>query len=124
MNPNDALARFNALESAQQSHEQRMQEMEFLHEEQRRLNQGQLQLNRTLQENLTVMAAIQQRQAEVQKHQAEQLVAHDTALVKFRETLVAHDAALARFRETMDEFFDKLHGVIGYLDNLPRQPPS
>ena len=62
------------------------------------------------------MAEIQQRQAEVQKLQAAELDA-------VRERTLAHEKWSNDFRERLNEIGDKLDGLIGYVDRLPKQPP-
>ena len=54
------------------------------------------QIAGSLRDALTVTAAIQQRQAEVQKAQAE---------------------SIAHLFQAVDEVTDKLNGLIGFLDN-------
>jgi BrnA antitoxin of type II toxin-antitoxin system len=70
-----------------------------------------------LRDALIVTAGIQRRQAAVQKTQAEEL---DAA----RELIIAVEQSTTRLKVAVDEVADKLNGLIGYLDNLPRQPPQ
>jgi uncharacterized coiled-coil protein SlyX len=63
-----------------------------------------------LEDALVITSAIQQRQSEVQKSQA--------------QTLDRLDQSMTRLTVTVDELSDKLNGLIGYFDNLPRNPPQ
>jgi septal ring factor EnvC (AmiA/AmiB activator) len=74
------------------------------------------EVQKQLEDTLVVMAAIQERQARVQREQAEEL---DTLRARER----AHDKWLANFEEKMSEIEDKLNGLIGYLDDQ-RHPPA
>ncbi len=69
-----------------------------------------------LRDAMIVTAGIQRRQAEVQKTQAEEL---DAA----RERLLAMERSADRLKTVVEELADKLNGLTGYLDNLPRQGP-
>ena len=71
-----------------------------------------------LQDTLIVVAAIQERQAKVQRLQAEELDALRTMLI---EGLKLHEEANRKFDEKMAEIEDKLNGLIGYMDG--RRPP-
>jgi len=69
------------------------------------------------------MAEIQRRQAEVQKLQAAELDA-------VRERTLAHEKWSQKmekwsedFGQRLAEIGDKLDGLIGYVDRLPKQPP-
>lgn len=70
----------------------------------------------SLQDTLVVMADIQRRQAEVQQLQAAELDA-------VRERVLAHEKWSDDFRERLNEMGDKLDGLIGYVDPLPKQSP-
>jgi hypothetical protein len=72
-----------------------------------------------LQETLIVVSAIQERQAKVQRIQAEDLDALRTMLIDGQRL---HEQRMARFDETMIEIEDKLNGLIGYLDDSRRPP--
>ena len=56
-----------------------------------------------LRDGLIVTSEIQRRQSEVQKSQAE---------------------SIDHLYKAVDELTGKLNGLIGYLDNLPRNPPQ
>jgi len=71
---------------------------------------------RELREAVIVTAEVQRRQAAVQRMQAEGLATHEDRMRQF-------DEAVARFGLKLDEFGDKLNGLIGYIDNMPRQNP-
>jgi hypothetical protein len=75
---------------------------------------------RQLQNTLVVMASIQERQAAVQKTQADELEAvRDFMLESTRrheEQLRLHEERMARIDQNLIEITDKLNGLIGYLD--------
>ena len=73
-----------------------------------------------LQDTLIVVAAIQERQAKVQRLQAEELDALRTMLIEGQKL---HEQRMAKFDEKMLEIEDKLNGLIGYLD-YRRRPPE
>lgn len=70
---------------------------------------------KSLQHTLVVMAEIQNRQSEIQKAQAADLDA-------FRQRIFQHEKWSARMEEVLSEMSDKLNGLIGYVDRLPKQP--
>lgn len=69
-----------------------------------------------LRDAAIVTAEVQRRQAEIQRMQAEGLATHEIRMRQF-------DEAIARFGLKLNEFGDKLNGLIGYIDNMPRQKP-
>lgn len=76
---------------------------------------------RQLQDTLVVVTAVQERQAAVQRLQAEELDAAREHLRIIRAGQELHEQRMKLFDEKMLEIEDKLNGLIGYLD---RQKPS
>ena len=72
---------------------------------------------KSLQDTAVVMAEIQRRQSEIQKLQAAEIDA-------LRERVFQHDKWSARIEEVILEMGDKLNGLIGYVDRLPKRPPG
>ena len=71
-----------------------------------------------VQETLTVMAGIQQRQASVIRAHGEWLEEHDKSMALHRKRMDHIDERLA-------EITDKLDGLIGFMDGFTRRnPPS
>jgi hypothetical protein len=70
-----------------------------------------------LQDMVIVMAGIQERQANVQKGQAEWL-----------EQLQAgwdqHEKRMAHVEQNLAEITDKLNALIGYIDGMQRDKPQ
>lgn len=79
-----------------------------------------------IQDTLTVMVGIQDRQARVQKLQAEELDAMRTMLLESvrtsREQFAIHERRMAKFDEKMLEIEEKLNGLIGYMDGMQKPP--
>jgi len=69
-----------------------------------------------LREAAIVTADVQRRQAETQQRQAE--IQRMQA-----EGLAAHEERMRRVESNLAEISDKLNGLIGYIDNLPRRGP-
>jgi predicted nucleic acid-binding Zn-ribbon protein len=80
-----------------------------------------------LQDTLIVVAAIQERQAKVQRLQAEELDAVRTLLIEgqklHEQRMAKFDEKMLEIEEKMLEIEDKLNGLIGYLD-YRRRPPE
>jgi hypothetical protein len=72
---------------------------------------------RSLQDTAVVMAEIQRRQTEVQKTQAGLV----ESLLEYRQQA---EKNLARVTVRLAEITDKLDGLIGFVDRLPKQPPQ
>lgn len=79
--------------------------------------QRQAKLRQDMQDTLVVMAAIQKRQADVQKDQA-------ASITRLHKSVNRLSKSFTRLSLKVDELADKLNGVVGYLDNLPRNPPQ
>ena len=75
-----------------------------------------------LQDTLIVVAAIQERQAKVQRLQAEELDAMREHMQMLRAGQKLHEEANRKFDEKMAEIEDKLNGLIGYVDDRRRPP--
>lgn len=79
-----------------------------------------------LQGTLIVMAAIQERQAKVQRMQAEELDALRSMLIEglrvHEQRMAKHDENMGEFDVKMLEIEDKLNGLIGYIDRTRRPP--
>jgi hypothetical protein len=85
---------------------------------------------RSLQESMTVMDAIQSRQAARVKEHQEWLegltthqMNHEIWLDNMRKDDEASKKRMAHIEETLLEIGDKLNGLIGYMDNQ-HQPPT
>lgn len=76
----------------------------------------------SLQGTLIVMAEIQRRQSEVQKLQAAELDAVRERVVAHEKWSEAMEKWSNEFAQRMSEIGDKLDGLIGYVDRLPKQP--
>jgi hypothetical protein len=72
---------------------------------------------RSLQDTAVVMAEIQHRQSEVQKTQAGLI----ESLLEFRQQT---EKSLAHAAVRLAEITDKLDGLIGFVDRLPKRPPQ
>jgi hypothetical protein len=72
---------------------------------------------RSLQDTAVVMAEIQRRQSDVQKTQAGMV----ESLLEFRQQT---EKNLAHVAVRMAEITDKLDGLIGFVDRLPKRPPQ
>ena len=72
---------------------------------------------RSLQDTAVVMAEIQRRQSEVQKTQAGLV----EGLLEFR---LQTEKNLAHVTVRLAEITDKLDGLIGFVDRLPKHPPQ
>jgi hypothetical protein len=86
---------------------------------------------RQLHETATVMANIQARQAEVLKGHSEWLeaeqawiVRHEKWLESQQAAIVRHEQMMAIFDAKMVEIEDKLNGLIGFVDDLPKRKPE
>jgi hypothetical protein len=67
-----------------------------------------------LKDTLVVMAEIQRRQAEVQKMQAERIVATE-------EGMKLHEQRMNHVDLNLSEITDKLNGLIGFMDGYFRK---
>ena len=72
---------------------------------------------RSLQDTVVVMAEIQRRQSDVQKTQAGLV----ESLLEFRQQ---SEKNLAHATVRLAEITDKLDGLIGFVDRLPKRPPQ
>ena len=72
---------------------------------------------RSLQDTAVVMAEIQRRQSDVQKTQAGLV----ESLLEFRQQT---EKNLAHVAVRLAEITDKLDGLIGFVDRLPKRPPQ
>ena len=72
---------------------------------------------RSLQDTAVVMAEIQRRQSDVQKTQAGLV----ETLLEFRQQT---EKNLAHVTVRLAEITDKLDGLIGFVDRLPKRPPQ
>jgi hypothetical protein len=72
---------------------------------------------RSLQDTAVVMAEIQRRQSDVQKTQAGLV----ESLLEFRQQT---EKNLAHVTVRLAEITDKLDGLIGFVDRLPKRPPQ
>jgi hypothetical protein len=72
---------------------------------------------RSLQDTAVVMAEIQRRQSDVQKTQ----VGLVESLLEFRQQT---EKNLAHVTVRLAEITDKLDGLIGFVDRLPKRPPQ
>lgn len=72
---------------------------------------------RSLQDTAIVMAEIQRRQSDVRKTQAGML----ESLLEFRQQT---EKNLAHVAVRLAEITDKLDGLIGFVDRLPKRPPQ
>jgi hypothetical protein len=70
---------------------------------------------RSLQDTAVVMAEIQRRQSDVQKTQAGLV----ESLLEFRQQT---EKNLAHVTVRLAEITDKLDGLIGFVDRLPKRP--
>jgi|HubBroStandDraft_3_1064219.scaffolds.fasta_scaffold2220719_1 hypothetical protein len=72
---------------------------------------------RSLQDTAVVMAEIQRRQSDVQKTQAGLV----ESLLEFRQQT---EKNLAHVAVRLAEITDKLDGLVGFVDRLPKRPPQ
>ena len=72
---------------------------------------------RSLQDTAVVMAEIQRRQSDVQKTQAGMV----ESSLEFRQQT---ERNLAQVAVRLAEITDKLDGLIGFVDRLPKRPPQ
>ena len=86
---------------------------------------------RSLQESMTVMDAIQSRQAaRIKEHQewmeglATHQMNHEIWLNDMRKGQELHEKRMAQIDETLLEIGDKLNGLIGYMDNQHKPPTN
>ena len=71
------------------------------------------EINR-LQETLVLMAEIQRRQADVQRIQAERIIATE-------EGMKLHEQRMNHIELNLSEITDKLNGLIGFMDGYLRK---
>ena len=71
------------------------------------------EINR-LQETLVLMAEIQRRQADVQRIQAERIIATE-------EGMKLHEQRMNHIELNLSEITDKLNGLIGFMDGYFRK---
>lgn len=74
----------------------------------------------SLKDTLVVMAALERRQAEVQKLQAHELDSMCELLVEMREGMALHEKRMAHIERNLEEATDKLNGLIGFRDGFTR----
>ena len=86
---------------------------------------------RSLQESMTVMDAIQARQAaRIKEHQewmeglTTHQMNHEIWLQDMRKGQNLHEKRMAHIDETLLEIGDKLNGLIGYIDNQHKPPTN
>jgi hypothetical protein len=72
-----------------------------------------------LEDTLTVVIGIQERQARVQKLQAEELDALRTFMI---DGFKRHEERMDHIDERLAEITDKLDGLIGFMDNYFKRP--
>lgn len=97
--------------------EQRLAQMEEMH----RRHTERL---RELDDTLTVMANIQQRQAAVQLGQAEWLERLQRMAEEREHSEKLHQQRMALFDSKMLEIEEKLNALIGVVDGMQRKPPA
>jgi hypothetical protein len=67
-----------------------------------------------LQDTLVLMAEIQRRQADVQRVQAERIIATE-------EGMKLHEQRMNHIELNLSEIMDKLNGLIGFMDGYFRK---
>jgi hypothetical protein len=72
---------------------------------------------RSLKDTAVVMAEVQRRQSDVQKTQAGLV----ESLLEFRQQT---EKNLAHVAVRLAEITDKLDGLVGFVDRLPKRPPQ
>ena len=76
------------------------------------------QVLRQLQDTATVMAGIQQRQAEVLKGHGEWLEQHELALARHKDWQEKHESNIAQIESNLREATEKLNALIVVVDGM------
>jgi hypothetical protein len=109
----DVAERQKAAELRQEAAERRQEAAD------RRMDRFERNLTRVANLGMRARNDLKRRAEEAAQRAAE----HEKVQAEMEKWRVLHEARMARLDETMQEIGEKLNGLIGYVDHLPKDPP-